>query len=1091
MIILETVSNVIYFLFFLFLQAEQMDFESEHFKSLSLPTQYQIISTARLKSRLRMGLTVDQLEDRFADRLKFSKFQIERVKQRNYLTQKLMNLSGMDENVNSKSGVKSYTRRVAGQRGREYVLQKSENGWTLALEDENNPKNVISIDVDDTEIRDTELSRVREIEKMESKRDINNRNIKLNKENQDSESNSNSDSDSDIEWEDVVSKEVFADDENEYMDKLPESFSGFETTLQRHQLYESLRNKANNSESIKKLNKNHGFLIDEEEDDEDEEEENEKEKETKNQKEDVIEFSINEKLSFKNSIFSKMRNKKDNNNNNDDKKGKRSQSATTSNKEYIPPPWFRNNNSIDSSSAVIQKDKGLIEQRENNNTISSHNNPFSISMDSAASEEEEYEDGLVPYDVIINRRQKNLYQNEEIVTTTTTNSTKDLNSVEDEGDISIITIEDDDEKAEKEEEEEVEIVEERKKSKQKEDENATSKPSLTNEEKEQEPKPQGSTTATTITLTTSELGEVHQDKKSKESAAKAAITTKTLTLEEEEAEAEEKELPKPQYSKEHEEELARQEHEYGIQEDEDLIEQLEKELEETERFTNSFKISTSRDDRIGANNNNNNDHNDHNVSGISSYSEDASINNTNTNNNNNNNSTNAININDHSSGGARDINHDTENRNNEIPSMELKSSETYDEEIRVLKRQAKKELRDADEVTPEMVEECQELLKRFGIPYVTAPMEAEAQCAELGKLRLVDGIVTDDSDCFLFGNSSTTRVFKNMFSQGNKYVECYDSSLIKGELGLDQKKLIKLAYLLGSDYTDGVPGVGPVTAMEILANFDSEDGLIRFRDWWKDVQLKRNQGGEEEEEEEKKDGKRKETEFERKFKKNVTKIFLDEGFPIGEVETAYLHPEVDKDKTEFVWGVPDLDALRKFLKGMVGWSEDKTDELLVPVIKTMNQKLTEANERQTQLKDFFLTIGVGGGVGGGSISGTGTGSAASNSNTHTNSNSNTNTTIKSNIKSRRMKTAVSAISARMKRRALEEQDLSSSSSSSSDSELDVTTNTMGRRGVSSSGSSGFLNINEEIDHHRQQQQQKQQKQSKLKSNKYKKRRRNK
>ena len=128
------------------------------------------------------------------------------------------------------------------------------------------------------------------------------------------------------------------------------------------------------------------------------------------------------------------------------------------------------------------------------------------------------------------------------------------------------------------------------------------------------------------------------------------------------------------------------------------------------------------------------------------------------------------------------------------------------------------------------------MLRLFGIPYITAPMEAEAQCAELVSLGLVDGIITDDSDVFLFGG---LRVFKNMFNQ-SKTVECFLLTDLERELGLDREKLIRLAYLLGSDYVEGLPGVGPVIAMEILTEFPGENGLSKFRDWWAKVQTGRD-----------------------------------------------------------------------------------------------------------------------------------------------------------------------------------------------------------------------------------------------------------
>ena len=127
---------------------------------------------------------------------------------------------------------------------------------------------------------------------------------------------------------------------------------------------------------------------------------------------------------------------------------------------------------------------------------------------------------------------------------------------------------------------------------------------------------------------------------------------------------------------------------------------------------------------------------------------------------------------------------------------------------------------------------CETMLRLFGIPYITAPMEAEAQCAELVSLRLVDGVITDDSDVFLFG---AERVYKNMFNQ-SKTVECFLTTDLSRELGLDRDTLIQLAYLLGSDYTEGLPGVGPVVAMELLREFPGRNGLFKFRDWWLKVQ---------------------------------------------------------------------------------------------------------------------------------------------------------------------------------------------------------------------------------------------------------------
>ncbi|KAF7887872.1 uncharacterized protein EAF01_011026 [Botrytis porri] len=277
---------------------------------------------------------------------------------------------------------------------------------------------------------------------------------------------------------------------------------------------------------------------------------------------------------------------------------------------------------------------------------------------------------------------------------------------------------------------------------------------------------------------------------------------------------------------------------------------------------------------------------------------------------------------------------------------EKENHDSYEQELKALRSQQKKDRRDADEVSHIMITECQALLRLFGIPYITAPMEAEAQCAELVRLGLVDGIVTDDSDIFLFGG---TRVYKNLFNS-NKLIECYLSSDLEKELSLSRDQLISIAHLLGSDYTEGIPGIGPVTAVEILSEFPSHAGLEEFKEWWSLVQNPLTTPPLASEP----------TLFRKKFRRSqATKLFLPPAFPSQAVTEAYLKPDVDSTAEAFQWGVPDLGQLREFLMTTVGWSQERVDEILVPVIRDMNRRETEGT--QSNITRYFEGgVGVGG-----------------------------------------------------------------------------------------------------------------------------------
>ncbi|CAO0794715.1 unnamed protein product [Mucor circinelloides] len=263
-------------------------------------------------------------------------------------------------------------------------------------------------------------------------------------------------------------------------------------------------------------------------------------------------------------------------------------------------------------------------------------------------------------------------------------------------------------------------------------------------------------------------------------------------------------------------------------------------------------------------------------------------------------------------------------------------------DLKDLNRQQRKELGNSEDITDQMVRDIQELLKLFGIPYLVSPMEAEAQCATLEALKLVDGTVTDDSDVFLFGAS---RVYKNMFNQ-QRYVECYLAQDVEREMLLTRKKLIQLAFLLGSDYTEGIPGVGPVAAMEILSEFSGtkdmeeeeplEAPLKRFKEWY-------DKGVDE-------------TPFQRKFRKRHDALDIPEDFPNPLVIAAYYHPTVDDSSQKFEWGQPQLDSLRIFLTEAFGWSEEKADQVLLPVLREMNSR--KSSGEQTTIGSFFGVTGT-------------------------------------------------------------------------------------------------------------------------------------
>ncbi|KII65877.1 DNA repair protein RAD2 [Thelohanellus kitauei] len=125
--------------------------------------------------------------------------------------------------------------------------------------------------------------------------------------------------------------------------------------------------------------------------------------------------------------------------------------------------------------------------------------------------------------------------------------------------------------------------------------------------------------------------------------------------------------------------------------------------------------------------------------------------------------------------------------------------------------------------------ECLCLISLFGMSYLVAPGEAEAQCVALQKLGLCDFVSSEDSDSFLFGSTKLIRGLFDIRVKKSKlqsnHVELFDADDIKSVLGLDNDDLISMGILAGCDYFDGIKGVGISNAYKIVKEFHGRNAV--------------------------------------------------------------------------------------------------------------------------------------------------------------------------------------------------------------------------------------------------------------------------
>jgi flap endonuclease-1 len=157
--------------------------------------------------------------------------------------------------------------------------------------------------------------------------------------------------------------------------------------------------------------------------------------------------------------------------------------------------------------------------------------------------------------------------------------------------------------------------------------------------------------------------------------------------------------------------------------------------------------------------------------------------------------------------------------------------EQYEAELETAKAEGEDSARIAtlqsrtQRLTDTIHETTRGLLARLNVPVVEAPAEGEAQAAHMARTGVADYVGSEDYDALLLGAPYTLR---QLTSKGSPELMDFEATL--AEHDLTWEGLVDAGILMGTDFNDGLDGVGPKTAVKLIGEHGDLWGALDTRD---------------------------------------------------------------------------------------------------------------------------------------------------------------------------------------------------------------------------------------------------------------------
>ena len=213
-------------------------------------------------------------------------------------------------------------------------------------------------------------------------------------------------------------------------------------------------------------------------------------------------------------------------------------------------------------------------------------------------------------------------------------------------------------------------------------------------------------------------------------------------------------------------------------------------------------------------------------------------------------------------------------------------------------------------VTGEVLADAKRLLSLMGIPWLEALEDGEAQASFMAAKGDVWAVGSKDYDCLLFGAPILARY---LTLTGKEYLPSKRTSrplipeLVKladnlDILGISREQLVDLALLVGTDFNEGVMGIGPKKGLALIRKYGTAE----------------------------------------KFPEEIRKELPDD---LDQVRSVFLHPRV-LENYSLKRECPDPEGLVEFLCEERAFSRDRVE-------KVADRLIDSQAETDSQLGKWF------------------------------------------------------------------------------------------------------------------------------------------